>query len=322
MEKCIIIADYFLFYLGILFAFSDSFAASFEKLRARKTIKRGISGKEKKGIGIKSLDKANRYITDMIMLSKGKKFKREDVTNFYVTSFSVLLAVSAVGLMAMDYRIAIALGIISGCIPLIRIRSRLEQNRNETSQEGEILVTEILNNYKIHDENMKEAIQITSQTLPENEAKHSRALLGQLAYMLISAEDHEKEREAIQRFSFGINTTWATTLAINMEFAIIENRNVTNAMEDLVQAVIKARKILEETKRQGNQGMKMLKIMVPIIYILTVVAAIGFFDMTPAQFFHNQFQTDAGAGLFLLVLITYLGTLVISGYLGKGKMDL
>lgn len=321
MEKSVIIC-YLLFYLGVLLTFSDSFASAAEKIKARNKVKRGISGKERKGPGIKILDKVNKTVSDMIILSKGKSFKNEDVTNFYVASFSIFLAAVVTGAITINIKLAIALGIAAGFIPFLRLRSGLEKNRNEASREGEILITELLNNYKIHDENMKEAILITANTLPVNEAKHSREMLGQLAYMLISAEDHEKEREAIQRFSFGINTTWAVTLAVNMEFAVIDNRRVTGALEDLIQAIIKARKILEETKRQGNEGMKMLKIMVPLIYFLTITAAIFFFDMTPAQFYHNQFQTDAGALLFLLIVISYLITLIVSGYMGRGKMDL
>ena len=60
---------------------------------------------------------------------------------------------------------ALCFGSFMGVLPYCSIMARLYSQRVTRSREGDVLVQELLNNYKIHMYNMKEAIEITAFTI-------------------------------------------------------------------------------------------------------------------------------------------------------------
>ena len=111
-------------------------------------------------------------------------------------------------------------------------------------------------------------------------------------------------------------------LATNIELSLLEGLDVTSSMEDLIQQIARARKAMEETKRQGSEARRMLKFLVPGIYILTLISSLYFFGMTFSEFCHNQFKTPTGSTWFVIVCITYIGSIAAAEYIGRDKMDI
>lgn len=310
---------YIAFFAGCYITFSDDFAVSIQRLQAKAQVEKKL--KQNK-IEEKDPDKfsLNEYILNMLdMVKYGAK--QEDVIKFYELSILFALGFGMFTFLVMTPKATPIATIIGLLVPFFHYRSKLQEVRNEASQEGELLATELLNNYKIYHYNMLEAIRNSAETISDD-APNSKRMLIELSYKLNTVSSKEDIKKAVNAFKFGINTTWASLLATNIELAQLEGIRVTHAMEDLIQSIIKARKTMEETKRQGSEGRKMLKGLVPAIYIITVASAKLAFGMSYTQFFHNQFKTELGSTWFLLVCIAYLASIMVSNVISKDKMDI
>ena len=310
---------YFLTFLGIYLVFWDSFRITARRLRARRLVKRGIKkdrGTEKRGGEFT----ASEYISAMLAIVSGKD-DIDNVTKFYEKSFLCASGAFILSYACMTAKVAPIAGIVGLLIPFVYYWSKLQDIRTEASREGEILATELLNNYKIYHYNMQEAIRISAESI-SREAPRSRRMLIMLSYELNTISAKEDVKKAVERFKFGIDTTWSGLLATNIELAQVEGMRVTAAMEDLVQTIIKARKTMEETKRQGSEGRRMLKFLVPGIYLITIVSSNRVFGMSIHEFFSRQFRTDTGSTWFLAVACAYITSILVSGFIARNKMDI
>lgn len=318
MIKVISILLYTILFVGIILSFLDSFTNEAMKLRIKKETLKKIEKKEEKKSSGKGVYQIVSYIDSALRTVYGARF---DVNSFII--FSVILGVAAfiLSLTFMTKKVAILFGLLFLFIPFLFLRMKLHEVRASASKEGEALCEELLNNYKIQHNSMLEAIRTTAFTITD-EAIYSKRLLLELSHKLNTAATKDEIKKAVSEFKFGIETTWAFTLATNMELSLIEGIKVTSSMEDLIDTIVKARKTLEERKRQGNESNKMLKFLVPAIYLLTVFSSIKFFNFTLKKFIYYQFQTDLGATWFLLIVISYIASLVVSSILGKRKMDI
>ena len=204
-------------------------------------------------------------------------------------------------------------------LPYALLRVKLQFIRVESSREGEILITELLENYKIHYFNMQRAIEASVADMEE--APNSRRLLFHLSKGINSAGSNEDLKRILDEFRLSINTSWSGILAANMYFALSSGIEVTNALTDLAGSVEMARKINEYARRENNEAKLMLKYLAPICYGLTAIGGIAFFNLSWKKFFIYQFQTTAGLTWFVLSVILYISGIMLFAYLSRGKLD-
>lgn len=318
LSETISLVLYLGLFIGWYLTFADSMAYSLAQSRAKSKVQSKLKKDSKKK---KDTHPLKEYIEDMMAIVEGKR-KQGAIIKFYETSIALALFGIAVAYILLTPKVAPITGIVGLLSPFIYYKSKLEEIRNEASQEGEILATELLNNYKVSYYNILEAIRNTAETISAEEAPYSKKMLLQLAYDFNTVSNKEEASKAVERFKFGIDTTWAALLATNIELAHTEGVLITSSMEDLVDSIIKARKTKEELKRQGSEGRKMLKVLVPVIYITTALFGSMAFDMSMHQFFYNQFKTDMGSTWFVVVSVTYLMSLLFTNIISKEKMDI
>lgn len=317
------IANYVLYLLlltGLFISFSEDFAESIELYRAKKKVRVSIKlskGREQRdGTGVKISD----YISDMLTVAKGKQ-SIENVVVFYEVSVGLSLLFGVMSFMLMTPKVSFFAAVIGLFTPFLYYRTRLQEIRNLSSREGRILTSELLNNYKIYHFNIFEAIRISAESISE-EAPHTGKLLLTLSYELNTVSTKEDVKRAVDRFKFGIDTRWADMLAADIELAQTEGVNIASALDDLITSVAKAGKAMEETKRQGSEGVRMLKYLVPVIYVLTIFASVNFFGMTINEFYYNQFKTEIGSTWFMLVCLSYIASILLVNLINKSRMDI
>ena len=66
----------------------------------------------------------------------------------------------------------------------------------------------------------------------------------------------------------------------------------------------------------------MLKYLAPVSYLLTVLLACRFFDFTLAKYFKYQLGTALGLQWFVIMIVLYGASLLLSEFLSKEKMDI
>jgi hypothetical protein len=196
----------------------------------------------------------------------------------------------------------------------------MQGQRVASSQEGEVLVTELLNNYKIYYCNMGQAIEVTAMTMTD--APHCRQLLLNLSRGLNKAATGPEVESLLEVFRFSIGTSWANILTTNLFLACHSGIRVTDSLSDLARSMAEARKLEEYARRENNEARWILRYLVPACSILILVGGCRFFGMSLAEFRYYQFQTGPGITWFVLWLAAYLTAVSVHLFLTRRKFDL
>lgn len=267
----------------------------------------------------RNLSPFEKYIGRLIDGAGASKYFSKPADFFIISAF-LALAGFFIPVMVTDAGISFICGIFTGSIPFGILTAGLHRNRIAGSREGGILVREILNNYKIHSYNMKEAVEVTASEI-EN-APHAKKVMLDLAKGLNYAVTEPEVREVLEDFRFSFNTTWADIFSVDVFFAHMHGTRVDYALEDLLESMVRSRKLSEHEKQENNEARLMLKFLAPASYILSAVCACRYFDFTPAKFIRYQFMTSTGLKWFILMAIFYCGGLLVNGLLSRTKMDI
>ncbi|MBO5994051.1 MAG: hypothetical protein J6Q41_00885 [Firmicutes bacterium] len=204
--------------------------------------------------------------------------------------------------------------------PYMLLRFRMERIRIRSSLEGEILLSELTENYKIYYYNMKEGIDRTALTIED--APDSKRILQNLSLGLQRAGSERSITRLLEEFALSINTSWAGTLKNLMYFSLVHGIRVDEALEDLSATLRRAREVKEFARRENNESRLMLKYMIPLGYGLTVLAGVRYFGLGWEKFWHYQFQTEAGMTWITASLIVYAISYMVNLYLSESKLDL
>lgn len=259
------------------------------------------------------------HIKTLLRVSTGKGSDRH-AGGFVIFSGSIGVIVAALlGGRIATYLCLLAAG-FAAMLPYVALRLKLQYIRVESSREGEILITELLENYKINYFNMQRAIEVSAADIEE--APNCRRLLFNLSKGINSAGSNEDIRRIVDEFRLSINTSWAGILATNIYFALSSGIEVTNALVDLANSVAMARKVNEYVARENNEAKLILKYLAPICYVLTVIGGITFFNLSWKKYLVYQFQTGVGLTWFVLSLLLYISGIIVYAYVSRGKLDL
>lgn len=209
---------------------------------------------------------------------------------------------------------------IVSVFPLLILVCRLHNLRIQNSCEGDILITELIDNYKMNYFNMYQAIEITAVTIKE--APNSKKLLLNLSKGLNTVSESKDIKKLLDDFRFSIGTSWGNVMADNMYFALSSGIRVSDAMEDLINTINKARKVKEFSKRENNEGRIMLRYMAPFCYLMTIIGGIKYFGLSAEEFIYYQFMTTTGITWFVIVLILYILGIMARMFLIRNKLDI
>lgn len=261
----------------------------------------------------------NGTIGRLLYITLGLKNKR------FIPLFWIISVVPAVGVYGftsgiLNSFLCFMLSGMTALMPLIILMMKLQSLRVRSSKEGEILLAEITDNYKINYFNMQQTIEITALTIEE--APNCKRLLFNLSKGVNRAAEDWELKKLLEDFKFAIGTSWAGILTDNMYFALTSGIRVTEALEDLMKTVAKARKVEEVTARENNEAGLILKYLFPISYLLTVLGGIKYFGLTPQKFIYYQFGTEAGLVWFSAALLIYICAVIVKKSLTNRKLDL
>lgn len=195
--------------------------------------------------------------------------------------------------------------ILSGFIalmPYVALRGKLRMIRIDSSYEGDVLVTTIINNYKQYNYNIIEAAD--KSACDDRLSFFTRNTLLRLSVSLKSYKDENELDDLINAFVFAYNTEWSVLLGMNIKIAAFDGTNVCVSMEDIVEELRNTGEAIEENKRENNEAFTMIKYLLIPFYLFTVYISISGFGFTLKKFIQYQFFTDIG---LKFAVLTYSG---------------
>lgn len=245
---------------------------------------------------------------------------QKSVTLFWILSVGFPIPLFLFLTSRINPGIAAVTAVFTASLPSLMMLLKLQTMRIGSSKEGEVLLTELIDNYRINYFNMQEAIEVTAITIEE--APNCKKLLLNLSKGLNRVSGNEEIKKLLYDFKFAIGTSWAGVLTDNIYFALSSGIKVTAAMEDLLATVSRAKEVAEYAKRENNESTLILKYLAPACYILTVLGGIKFFGLSFREFMQYQFATSTGLSWFMASLLTYGASLIAKGFLSRTKLDL
>ena len=245
---------------------------------------------------------------------------RKSVKVFLVLSLIIGMSVFLAGAGRLSLLLTIAAGGMGTLLPYLLLRCIVQGQQVTGSQEGEILVTELLNNYKMHYCNMVHAVEVTAMTIEG--APYSRKLLFNLSRGLNKAAGENSLKPLMDEFQLALGTSWAGILASNIYLACSTGMKVTESLSDLAVSMEQARKIEEFLHRENNEVRLILKYLVPGSCIMLTAGGIWFFGLSAREWFQYQFRTGTGIAWLLLTLTMYLSAVCMYLFFSVRKFDL
>lgn len=231
----------------------------------------------------------------------------------------LFISITIIGMRNVSLLSTLLMAGMVTAMPYLLLKAKLESIRRKGSFEGERLISEFLNQYRICHCNIYRTME---QVLHVSEGtKVSGGLLFKLLLELRNTGNSVVIREAADRFAYGVNTNWSRMLANNIRIAAENGTNVTLSLEDILIQLREARALAEERKRLNSEAARMVVFLIPILYILTVLTSIYYLDLSPMKFLQNQVYTPQGFILILAAIFLFLLNLVLIEFVSNQRFD-
>ncbi|MEL7657407.1 MAG: hypothetical protein AAGU75_16055, partial [Bacillota bacterium] len=152
--------------------------------------------------------KLARHLRTVLNISLKKPMEPKSFIR-YITLLFLLIFIVSVQNVSLVSSFMIALIISS--MPYLFLRVRIETIRRKSSYEGEKLISDFLCQYRICGLNIYKTIE--QVIFVSDGTKITGKLLFKLLLELRNTGNPKKMKEATDRFSYGINTSWSRMLA-------------------------------------------------------------------------------------------------------------
>lgn len=282
------------FVCGLLFLVGEEIQEAWDRFR----VMRRLAARKRE---LQSMQPWARWYQQAISSTFGNRVRPFHFSCFAVVLFLVVCAIGSSS-MGLD-RVIMSAGMISA-LPFLLLMIRFSSKRTRASFEGEVLVSELLRQYRMSNYNIFDTLErIVAGTA---ELRETKGLLYQLLVSIRATGDAAAMRKAVDLFGFTINTNWSRMLAHNIYIAAAKGTNVTLAFEDILLQLREARVLVEERKRMNNEAVRMTYFMVPLLYLMTAVLSVKYLGVSTADYLANQFGTKEGLTLFLFILFLFL----------------
>jgi len=97
--------------------------------------------------------------------------------------------------------------------------------------------------------------------------------------------------------------------------------NVTLALEDIQIQLREARLLFEERKRLNSESARMVVFLAPTMYAGTVLMSVKYLGMPLGKLLKNQFCTEEGFLLILLIIFLFLINLALIEIINNQRFD-
>jgi hypothetical protein len=232
---------------------------------------------------------------------------------------AIFFSIMITGVQSISFLSSLVMAVLISILPYLLLRVRVETIRRKSSFEGEKLISEFLCQYRICGLNIYKTIE---QVIQDSQGiKITGKLLFKLLLELRSTGSPEVIREATQRFSYGINTSWSRMLANCIRISAESGINVTLALEDIQIQLREARMLVEERKRLNSESARMVVFLAPAMYFGTVFMSVKYLDIPMRRFLRNQFYTEQGFLLVLLIIFLFLINLALIEIINNQRFD-
>jgi hypothetical protein len=260
-----------------------------------------------------------KHIKRLILIVYGKDDDKK-VSTFYLISILLFFLSFLVVVQRTSLIRSLIFAIIVSLVPYLFLRLQLRQIRVEGSYEADILINEFLNQYKLNNQNIYDAIDET--IIKIKEAPIMKRQLFIMSLKLKEYRSDEQLEEIIGNFVYAIGTEWIIILANNIYICITDNVDITIGLEDIQKEIKQAISDKEREKRINLESVSIVKYLTPVLYILSIILANRVFNISFREFLDYQINTRTGFNYFMLIVIMTIFNSSLLILMKKQKFDI
>lgn len=302
-----------IYLVGLTFLISPllipAFRASIRASRFRRAVR--SSKRTKKNAAI-------TYIEMLLNVTLNTKTQFA-VYSFFMISISLFLTVFVLLIDNYSLIYAFLFSVFAASLPYLFLRLRLNSYRVEGSYEGVALVSQLTDQYKINNGNMKEAID-KSLVFLKNCPYSSKALY-RLSFSIKNSKNNEEIERSILEFVFAFGTDWAQLLGMNMFISIIDGADVKYSLDDILNLLKRIKENIEKIKRTNNEAYTMIKILIPFTYLASVYFAVNVLGFSYGKFIEYQFRNPLGLRFAVITYSMLIICFIFAYLISKPKYD-
>lgn len=302
-------ALYLLLITGIWFTYKGQMQNMITRIRMRNRLK----ARKRKQRPDSALEK---HLRKVLSAALNKSIEPRKYIILSVTLFGCILIA---GLRSASSASAFLMALLLTFMPYLMLRVRVETVRRKSSYEGEKLISEFLCQYRICEYNIYKTME--QVILLSEGTKITGKLMFKLLLELRNTGDPQVIKDAAERFAYGINTNWSRMLANSIRVAAESGINVSLALEDILIQLREARQIFEERKRLNAESVRMVVFLAPVMYLGTIIMSVQYLGIPLSQLIRNQFYTEQGFLLILLIIFLFLINLALIEMINNQRFD-
>lgn len=307
---------YILGFLIIWWLFSDSIMTFLKNRTQPKRFRKN----QKEAVSSNGLVRHIQVLIDLSSKNrKSNHVKNSSAYTFFVLTGSIFVVMLLILSRQSSIIFSGVTSLLFALLPYGFLWSKLISMRVEASFEGESLVSELLNQYKINYLNMSEAIDRSIVFL--NNTPNVQFLLTRLAYQLKECASDDELIVVLKEFTFGIDTEWSKMLSNNLYLALIDGMDVTIGLDDILKELRQAKSSHEANARINSEGFAIVQLMSPIMYLGSIYVAVKYFDFTVLKFFNYQLFTATGIKFTMAMLGLFIANIGIIVAFKNQKFD-
>jgi hypothetical protein len=260
-----------------------------------------------------------KHIKRLLLIVYGKDDDK-NVSAFYLISIVLFFLTFLVVVQRTGVISCILFASIIALVPYIWLKLQLKQIRVEGSYEADIIINELLNQYKLNNHNIYDAIDETIIKI-----KEAPMMKKQLFIMSLKLKEYRKIEELediIDNFVYAVGTEWIILLANNIYISITDNVVITPGLEDIQTEIKQAISDKEREKRINLESVSIVKFLTPALYIASVILANFVFNISVREFMNYQLNTRTGFNYFMLIIIMTIFNSSVLLLLKKQKFDI
>lgn len=300
---------YVIFLIGIWTIYWDRVKSLWAKVRMHNRLKARRKA-------LKPENALEKHLRKVLSISLKKPMDPKDFIRYTIIIFVLILGI---GVRTVSFASAFFMGAFVSTMPYLLLRVRVETIRRKSSYEGEKLISEFLCQYRISGLNIYKTIE--QVILLSEGTKITGRLLFKLLLELRNTGNQQVIKEATERFAYGINTSWSRMLANCIRISAESGINVTLALEDIQIQLREARQVFEERKRLNSEAARMVVFLAPVMYLGTIVLSVKYLGIPFVKLIRNQFYTEQGFLLILLVTFLFLINLALIEIINNMRFD-
>jgi hypothetical protein len=300
---------YLAFLSGIWMTYSESLQCWWAKLQMHNRLKARRKA-------LKPETFLEKHLRKVLSISLKKPMDPKTFIRYTMASFLLILIA---GIQTVSAASSFFMAALISSMPYLLLRVRVETIRRKSSYEGEKLISEFLCQYRISGFNIYKTIE--QVILVSEGTKITGKLLFKLLLELRNTGNAQMIKEAAERFAYGINTSWSRMLANCIRISAESGINVTLALEDIQIQLREARLLFEERKRLNSESARMVVFLAPAMYLGTIVMSVKYLGMSIGKLLRNQFCTEQGFLLVLLIAFLFLINLALIEIINNQRFD-